>query len=70
MVAAGAGFSIFEDVVIILLPVREIKQLNLGPRRRLAIILMFTLGSLYASPLNPLPFNQTLGFSSFVSGKY
>ncbi|KIM94076.1 hypothetical protein OIDMADRAFT_184520 [Oidiodendron maius Zn] len=45
MVAAGAACSIFEDVVIILLPVREIKYLNLGPRKRLAIILMFSLGS-------------------------
>ena len=49
MVAAGAACSIFEDVVIILLPVREIKYLNLGPRKRLAIILMFSLGSLSVS---------------------
>lgn len=50
-VYAGAAFSIFEDLVIILLPVRELNGLNLTPRKKLAVIFMFALGSLYVAPL-------------------
>ena len=46
LVYAGAGFSIFEDLVIILLPVRELASLNLTTRKKLAVIFMFALGSL------------------------
>ena len=45
-VYAGAAFSIFEDIVIILLPVRELTNLNLSTRKKLAVIFMFALGSL------------------------
>ncbi|OBT94023.2 hypothetical protein VE01_07074 [Pseudogymnoascus verrucosus] len=45
VVFAGAGFSIFEDIVIMLLPVRELKGLNLTLKRRLAVIFMFACGS-------------------------
>lgn len=50
VVTAGAGFSIFEDIVIILLPVRELKSLQLSLRKRLAVMAMFALGSLYVAP--------------------
>jgi hypothetical protein len=50
IVYAGAGFSIFEDIVIILLPVRELKNLNLSTRKKVAVIFMFALGSLYVRP--------------------
>ena len=50
VVFVGAGFSIFEDVVIILLPVPELKVLHLTLRKRLAVIFMFALGSLYVLP--------------------
>jgi len=47
-----AGLSIFEDIVIILLPIPELSHLNLSLRKRLAVIFMFTLGSLYMHPLS------------------
>jgi hypothetical protein len=50
IVYAGAGFSIFEDIVIILLPVRELKNLNLSTQKKVAVIFMFALGSLYVRP--------------------
>ena len=58
VVAAGAGFSIFEDLVIILLPVPQLKQLNFSMWRRLAVIAMFAMGSLYVvfKPFSDLPF--------------
>lgn len=58
VVFAGAGFRIFEDIVIMLLPVGELKGLNLALKRRLAVIFMFAFGSLYvttSSLFNPLP---------------
>lgn len=61
VVFAGAGFSIFEDIVIMLLPVRELKGLNLALKRRLAVIFMLAFGSLYVTtsslfnPLSPTP---------------
>ena len=45
----GAGLSIFYDIVIILLPVSELIGLNLSMRKRIALCLMFALGSLYAT---------------------
>lgn len=48
-VYSGAAINILEDLVIILLPIKELKGLNLGPRKKLAVIFMFALGSLYAS---------------------
>ena len=47
VVFVGAGISILHDVVIILLPVPELKGLPLSLRKRLAVIFMFALGSLY-----------------------
>ena len=49
VVAAGAGISIFEDVVIVLLPIPELKKLNLSLRKRLAVMCMLALGSLYVA---------------------
>jgi hypothetical protein len=46
IVFAGAGFSIAEDIVIILLPIPELMRLNLSLRRRVALMFMFALGSL------------------------
>jgi hypothetical protein len=50
IVFAGAAFSIVEDIVIILLPVRELTNLNLPLRKKLTVIFMFALGSLYVRP--------------------
>jgi len=46
LVFAGAGFSIAEDICIILLPIPCLQTLNLSFKRRLALIFMFALGSL------------------------
>jgi hypothetical protein len=51
LVYSGAAFSILEDIVIILLPIRELKGLNLTRRKKLAVIFMFALGSLYVPAL-------------------
>lgn len=46
LVFSGAGISMFEDIVIILLPVPELKSLALSLRKRLAVMFLFALGSL------------------------
>lgn len=51
MVYSGAVLSILEDLVIMALPVRELKRLNLSLRKRVALIFMFALGSLYVTRL-------------------
>ncbi|KAG9242064.1 hypothetical protein BJ878DRAFT_517457 [Calycina marina] len=45
IVFAGAAFSISEDIVIILMPIPQLKELNLTLRKRLALIVMFAVGS-------------------------
>jgi hypothetical protein len=42
----GAALSIFYDIVIMLLPISELKGLNLTARKRIALCFMFALGSL------------------------
>ncbi|RFU33030.1 hypothetical protein B7463_g3308, partial [Scytalidium lignicola] len=44
-VYAVAGFAIFEDIVIILMPIYELKDLNLDLRKKVALMLIFVLGS-------------------------
>jgi hypothetical protein len=43
---AGAAFSIFEDLAIILLPAWELKALSFSLGRRIGLAFMFALGSL------------------------
>jgi hypothetical protein len=43
---AGAGASIFEDFVLILLPIFELRTLTLDWRKKAVLIFMFSLGSL------------------------
>ena len=43
---AGAGFSIAEDIMLMLLPASEIKGLNLSLKKRISVTLLFALGSL------------------------
>ncbi|CZS98261.1 uncharacterized protein RCO7_08933 [Rhynchosporium graminicola] len=45
LIYAGAGLSIFEDFAIMLLPIFELKGLNLSRRKRVALGCMFALGS-------------------------
>jgi hypothetical protein len=42
----GAALSIFYDVVIMLLPIMELKGHNLTLKKRIALCFMFALGSL------------------------
>jgi hypothetical protein len=68
VVFVGAGLSIFEDAVIILLPIMELKSLTLSLRKRLGIILLFAMASLCVKPylfnlILPL-FRQALTSSS------
>ncbi|KFZ09540.1 hypothetical protein V502_08683 [Pseudogymnoascus sp. VKM F-4520 (FW-2644)] len=44
-VYSAAGFSIFEDFVIMLLPIWELKDLSLNTKKKLALIFLFALGS-------------------------
>ncbi|KAF8858379.1 hypothetical protein BDZ45DRAFT_591268 [Acephala macrosclerotiorum] len=43
---AGAFASIVEDLIIMVLPISELKGLNLNLRKRTALCFMFALGSL------------------------
>jgi hypothetical protein len=46
LTVSGAAMSIFEDLAIMILPVYELNSLNLNVRKRMALIVMFALGSL------------------------
>lgn len=43
---AGAVFSIVEDLAILIMPISELVKLQLNLRKRLALIFLFSLGSL------------------------
>jgi hypothetical protein len=43
---AGGGFSIAEDIMLMLLPASEIKGLSLSLKKRISVTLLFALGSL------------------------
>lgn len=45
-VYVAAGISIFEDIVVMLLPVWELKNLTLSVKKRFVLVFMFALGSL------------------------
>lgn len=45
-VYAAAGFSIFEDFIIMILPVWELKDLSLNLKKKIALMFLFSLGSL------------------------
>jgi hypothetical protein len=46
LIYMGGALSIFEDIVIMLLPIYELKGLNLGLRKKAAVAFIFALGSL------------------------
>lgn len=56
---SGAVLSIFYDIVIMLLPISELKGLNLTLKKRIALCFMFALGSLYASYHSPPPIPES-----------
>jgi hypothetical protein len=61
---AGAVLSIFEDIFIIILPIGELKGLNLSLQKRTALYLMFALGSLYVSTPFQLPDRAIIDMNS------
>lgn len=46
LVFAGGGLTILEDLVIIALPISELRRLKLSLKKRIALILTFAMGSL------------------------
>jgi hypothetical protein len=50
---SGAGVSIVEDIFIMLLPISELKGLNLTLRKRIALCFIFAIGSLYLFRISP-----------------
>jgi len=47
VVFSAASLIIFTDILIVCLPIPVIRKLNLTSRRKLGVLLMFALGSLY-----------------------
>lgn len=47
---AGSAVSIFEDLVVILLPIRELEKLSFTTKKKVALGFMFSLGSLCVLP--------------------
>ncbi|KAH8663247.1 hypothetical protein BGZ61DRAFT_462788 [Ilyonectria robusta] len=42
---AGAAFSIVEDIVLLIMPIPELLKLQLGTRKKAALLFMFSIGS-------------------------
>jgi hypothetical protein len=53
LILSGAAFNIVDDVVLILMPIPELRSLNLSIKKRAALIFMFAVGSLYFPPTPP-----------------
>jgi hypothetical protein len=49
IIYVGAGSSIFEDLVILMLPMPCVSGLKIGPAKRFSLMVMFCVGSLYVS---------------------
>src|SRR6266536_3313731 len=47
LVYTGAAIDIFEDFMVMFLPIFELRGLNLSTKRKIALGFMFALGSLY-----------------------
>jgi hypothetical protein len=43
---SGAIFSIVEDLLILVLPISELNTLSFGIKKRVSLMLMFSIGSL------------------------
>lgn len=42
----GAACSILEDIILIVIPIPELIKLQLGKKKRMALVCMFAIGSL------------------------
>ncbi|KAL6412504.1 hypothetical protein AUP68_03707 [Ilyonectria robusta] len=52
IVNSGAALSIVEDIAFLVMPIPELLKLQLGTRKRAALLLIFSIGSLYVSPVS------------------
>ncbi|KAL2071916.1 hypothetical protein VTL71DRAFT_13151 [Oculimacula yallundae] len=43
---ANAGVGIFQDIVILILPIPEILKLNMKPRKKILLLVMFSVGTI------------------------
>jgi hypothetical protein len=48
-----AAISIFQDLIILVLPIAELSSLKLERRRKIAVFFVFQVGALYAKPHIP-----------------
>lgn len=55
IVYSSGILSIFEDIAILLLPIRHVWRLNIHRRRRLILLALFSIGSLLVILSNPHP---------------
>lgn len=46
-----AGMSIFQDLIILVLPMSELATLQLEKKQKVALFLVFQVGALYVAPL-------------------
>ncbi|PMD35024.1 hypothetical protein L207DRAFT_497048 [Hyaloscypha variabilis F] len=65
LIYIGAALSIFEDIVIMLLPIFELKGLNLGLRKRIALAFMFALGS-FSCVTSMIRLKYVIGYGTSV----
>ncbi|KAJ0290308.1 hypothetical protein CBS470a_003955 [Colletotrichum nupharicola] len=63
---ASAILSIVEDIVILAMPIQQLSQLQLGSKKKLAVIFMFSLGS-FLPALRPL-FKKIPGLLTTIRG--
>lgn len=62
--------NIITDVVILLLPVRQIWKLQMRPAQRISLIAMFLLGGLCVSPLLLCPIQRANSYSVLFASIY
>ncbi|KFY91841.1 hypothetical protein V500_04440, partial [Pseudogymnoascus sp. VKM F-4518 (FW-2643)] len=68
-VYAAAGFSIFEDFIIMMLPVWELKDLSLNLRKKIALIFLFALGS-FACIISMIRLKYIVAYGTSVDVTY
>ncbi|KAH7304442.1 hypothetical protein B0I35DRAFT_329575, partial [Stachybotrys elegans] len=66
---SGAIFSIVEDIVIFALPIKEVFQLRLTMQKRIALILMFSVGS-FACVTSIMRLKYTVSFANSLDSTW
>jgi hypothetical protein len=47
---ANAGLNIFQDILIVILPIGELRSLQISSKKKIGLYAMFGVGSLYKTP--------------------